>query len=92
VEQRFEWDEGKRLGNIKKHGIDFVRMRRMFDGRPIVNFNADRSGEQRTATVSEIEFKLYTVIWTGREGSIRMISARRARSAEERAYRALHRR
>ena len=82
--QAFEWDEDKRLSNIDKHGIDFLRMRRMFD------FPSDRGGEQRFATTGEIDAKLYTVIWTDRGGSIRLISARRARNAEERAYRAVH--
>ncbi|MBI5714567.1 MAG: BrnT family toxin, partial [Chloroflexi bacterium] len=29
---RFEWDEAKRLTNIKKHGIDFSDVPPMFDG------------------------------------------------------------
>jgi len=31
---RFEWDEEKRLSNIAKHGFDFIRAARLFDGRP----------------------------------------------------------
>jgi uncharacterized DUF497 family protein len=27
---RFEWDEKKRLSNIKKHGIDFIDVPEMF--------------------------------------------------------------
>ncbi|CAA9572657.1 MAG: hypothetical protein AVDCRST_MAG87-2575 [uncultured Thermomicrobiales bacterium] len=37
-----------------------------------------------------IDEKLYTVIWTFRGSTIRLISARRARDAEERAYRDIH--
>ncbi len=28
----FEWDEPKRLSNLQKHGIDFVRACQIFDG------------------------------------------------------------
>jgi uncharacterized protein len=28
----FEWDEEKRLANIKNHGIDFVDVSAVFDG------------------------------------------------------------
>ena len=34
MELEFEWDEEKRLSNIAKHGIDFLRVRELFDGRP----------------------------------------------------------
>ena len=30
----FEWDKVKRRSNIEKHGIDFIRARHVFDGRP----------------------------------------------------------
>ncbi|KKO19711.1 MAG: BrnT family toxin [Candidatus Brocadia sp.] len=29
---RFEWDEKKRLRNLKKHGVDFADLERMFLG------------------------------------------------------------
>ena len=28
---KFEWDEKKRRINLKKHGIDFVEVRQLFD-------------------------------------------------------------
>ncbi len=28
----FEWDEQKRLSNLEKHGIDFIRACQIFDG------------------------------------------------------------
>lgn len=90
MEQTFEWDEDKRLSNIQKHGIDFVRIRQLFDGRPIVSSLTSRNDERRFATTGELEARLYTVIWTERNSVIRLISARRARHAEERKYRAIH--
>jgi uncharacterized DUF497 family protein len=44
----FEWDEGRRQRNLAKHGVDFVRAARIFDG-PVVEWNDSRReyGEQR---------------------------------------------
>jgi uncharacterized protein len=33
----FEWDEAKRLSNIRKHGIDFTEITSIFDGEIIIN-------------------------------------------------------
>jgi len=32
----FEWDEAKRLANLEKHGVDFLRAQMLFDGRPVI--------------------------------------------------------
>jgi uncharacterized DUF497 family protein len=86
----FEWDESKRLSNVEKHGVDFVRAQMLFDGRPVITASSQRVGEERYATTGAIEGRLYTAIWTWREGAIRLISARRARNEEEQRYRSLH--
>jgi len=38
---RFEWDEAKRLQNLKDHGVDFVDARKVFAG-PTFTFEDDR--------------------------------------------------
>ncbi|HLF12653.1 MAG TPA: BrnT family toxin [Gammaproteobacteria bacterium] len=38
---RFEWDEVKRLQNLKDHGIDFIDAHKVFDG-PTFTFEDDR--------------------------------------------------
>jgi uncharacterized DUF497 family protein len=44
----FEWDEGKRLANILKHGIDFVDAIEMFGSRIIETEDIRREyGERR---------------------------------------------
>ena len=86
----FEWDEAKRESNLAKHDIDFLDMRALFDGRPVFTRLSRRSGEERFATTGELRGQLYTVIWTWRGNVTRLISARRARDAEQRAYRSLH--
>jgi uncharacterized DUF497 family protein len=86
----FEWDEAKRRSNLAKHGVDFLRARALFDGRPVVTTVSRYPDEQRFLTTGEIDGRFYTVVWTQRGKNIRLISARRARDAEARDYRALH--
>ena len=88
----FEWDEAKQVANLEKHGIDFVAAREIFDGRDVYTRSSWRDGEARFATTGYIGTVMYTAIWTLRATSIRLISVRRARDAEEREYRQLHRR
>ena len=80
----FEWDERKRAINRQKHDLDLLRGTLLFDGR---KETSRRAGEERFITTGEIEGRFYTVVWTWRAGSVRLISFRRARHAEERAYR-----
>ncbi len=86
----FEWDETKRQSNLAKHGIDFRIARRLFDGRPVVTLRSPYPDEERYLTTGISEDVIITVIWTRRDTAIRIISARRARNGEQRAYRSLH--
>ena len=86
----FEWDEAKRKKNIEKHSLDFRDSRLIFDGRPVVHVPSCKRDEARFASVAMIGAKLYTVVWTWRSGRRRIISFRRARDGEEKAYRKIH--
>ena len=85
----FEWDEAKRLANIEKHGVDFLRAQMLFDGRRVITAPSLRRSEARYATTGAIEGRFYTVVWTWRGETVRIISARRAHHGEEATYRAL---
>jgi uncharacterized DUF497 family protein len=85
----FEWDEDKRQTNIAKHQVDFVDAQALFDGRPVVATRSPYSGEERYLTTGVLDDLLITVVWTWRNTTIRVISARRASHGEARAYRAL---
>ena len=84
---RFEWDEKKRLSNIKKHGIDFVDIPAMFDG-DIVTVIDDRFdyGETRYQTLGLLKNRGIMVVHTESETIIRIISARKANKHEEEVY------
>ena len=84
----FEWDENKRLLNIKKHGIDFQDAVRIFFSE-ILLLQADRSNEERWRAIGILSDRAICIVYTERNGGCRIISARRARTKERRAYYAL---
>ena len=87
----FEWDETKRRSNIEKHGFDFIDVQEIFDGRPRIESESSRGNEQRHLSLAMLGGKLVAVVWTLRETEVvRIISARRARNAEERQYSQLY--
>ena len=86
----FEWNKDKRRETLAERGIDFLRMQPMFDGPPVLTYPSPRGEEERWVTVGEIDGRMFAVVWTLRGGNVRIISARRARDGEERAYRELH--
>lgn len=85
----FEWDENKNKLNIAKHGISFTIAVKIFENDCWV-CKSPRNKEMRYVAVGEVAGKAITVIYTLRYEKVRIISARRARKNEERAYRALH--
>jgi uncharacterized DUF497 family protein len=84
----FEWDETKNQVNIAKHGISFLGAAHIFDG-PTLEFVDERYGygETRVAAIGAIGEADLLVIYTMRGDVCRIISARRARRNERRAYR-----
>jgi uncharacterized protein len=85
----FEWDERKRAANLAKHGLDLLRGSVLFDGRPHYTYPSLRAGEQRFVSVALVSDEFLALVWTERSAVIRLISPRRARNGEKRAYRAV---
>lgn len=86
MKMNFEWDENKRETNLAKHGLDLAAGTQLFDGRSIYSYSSSRSGENRTVTVGLLVEEFVAVVWVERGASFRLISLRRARDAEKRAY------
>ncbi len=80
-----EWDEAKAAGNRRKHGIDFDDALEVFYGTGLLR-RSDRKGEERWLAIGETEGRVVTVVFTWRGDTLRIISARRARKNERRAY------
>lgn len=83
----FEWDETKRLINLRKHGIDFIDIPIVFEGDIVTiedeRFNYD---EQRFITLGLLRGQVVVVVHTEREEYTRIISARKATKNEQRIY------
>ncbi|MCL4497461.1 MAG: BrnT family toxin [Deltaproteobacteria bacterium] len=82
----FEWDEFKSRTNKSKHGIDFETAKGIFLDENRVEIIAPYPIEERFIIIGKINGKLWTVIFTTREGFIRIISARRSRKKEVKLY------
>lgn len=84
---KFEWDAGKGRSNRRKHGIDFPDTVGVFEDPFAVTLDDPDPGEERFVTVGmDFPQRLIVVCWTLRGKNIRIISARRARTRERRAY------
>jgi uncharacterized protein len=84
---RYEWDEAKRQSNIRKHGIDFVGIEKLFAGKT-VTVPDDRFdyGELRFVTLGLLRGRVLVVAHTEIHEVIRIISVRKATNYEEASY------
>ncbi|MDR2942986.1 MAG: BrnT family toxin [Treponema sp.] len=85
---RFEWDEKKNAKNKRKHGVSFKNAKRVFfDPKRFEEFDRKHSFfEERWITVGFSDLIWLTVVFTERNGYVRIISARNANKKEEEAY------
>lgn len=83
----FEWDDNKRRGNVKKHGIDFIGAKEIWAGDVLeVPSQRDVHGEKRYIAYGRLGNTVIAVVYTWRGKTRRIISARRARDYERDAY------
>jgi uncharacterized DUF497 family protein len=86
----FEWDEAKRVSNVAKHGLDFVRIARLLDGPHVTIRASGAHGEERLLLTGKFDGRGVTAAVTWRADKMRIISLRSARNDEWRRYQALH--
>lgn len=88
METRLTWDEAKRAANLRKHGLDFADAGEVLDSRYRMDVPVLRGGEMRVRSISyALGFlAVLTVVHTERDGAARVISFRRASTAEREAY------
>jgi uncharacterized DUF497 family protein len=84
----FEWDEEKNAKNKRKHKVSFeVAKKVFFDPKRFEVFDKKHSlNEERLITVGFSGVALLTVVFTEKENSVRIISARNADKDEEKEY------
>lgn len=83
----FEWDENKRTTNVKKHGLDFIDAKYIFEG-DIITIEDSRFayGEQRLISFGLLQGHVFAVVHTENADTIRIISARKATRNEAKNY------
>lgn len=88
AEGDFEWDALKAEANVRKHKISFNQARRVFDGLfALIELDESEDyGEDRYLATGMIDRIVVCVAYTERGERIRIISARKANSDEQRRY------
>lgn len=81
----FEYNSAKSRRNLEKHGISLEDAQELWT-RPFIQGQARSLDEDRWMIVGKLGGKLYTCIFTVRNDTVRLISARRSRKTEEEAY------
>lgn len=81
----YEWDEGKRLSNQVKHGVDFSEVAG-FEWDTAVIQSSPRGGELRHAALGFIGERLHYLVFTIRGNNRRIVSLRKANQRELRRY------
>lgn len=85
---KFSWDPNKSLSNHRKHGLDFDEAKAVFrDKNAIVDKGSTVEGEERWISIGKtLKLFIVAVVFTIRDTTIRIISARQARKSEIKAY------
>ena len=83
----FQWDPDKSAANEAKHDIAFLQAARIFRG-PILKAEDTRrdDGEQRFIALGSFDAQVLRVVFTERDGDIRIISAWRAGRHDREIY------
>ena len=82
-----EWDEDKRQSNIRKHRVDFFDSNEWeWDAALVFADERKDYGERRFIAYVPIGRRLHVVIFTERNDTRRLISARKANMREIRYY------
>ncbi len=88
INMNFEWNENKNNTNKEKHKIDFEFASRIFTDKNRIEWEDKRKdyGECRFITIGKIMSTAITVVYTLREETIRIISARPSKRGERDLY------
>ncbi|MGD9868134.1 MAG: BrnT family toxin [Hyphomicrobiales bacterium] len=87
-DEEFEWDKAKAADNQARHGVSFEAAQGIFGDPFAIEFEDDRKsyGEQRFVIIGTVDDRVLSVVYTMREETIRIISARGATAYERRKY------
>jgi uncharacterized protein len=82
-----DWDQRKRLANLKKHGFDFADADQVFEGVTFT-YEDDRIAyaEQRFVTLGSLDGTLVSIVHEEQADHIHVISMRKATKHEREIY------
>jgi uncharacterized DUF497 family protein len=88
MDDKFEWDDAKAAQNYADHAVTFETAERVFQDPFAIERLDDREDydEDRYVIIGMVEDRVLCVVYTLRNGSIRIISARGAEPHERRRY------
>ena len=79
-----EWDEVKRITNLRKHGVDFADAPLVFDGTEVTRADVRFPyGEPRFITFGMLRGRVVVIAHTERDGTTRIVSMRYANAREK---------
>ena len=82
---KFDWDPAKAESNVRKHGVRFAdAVTALEDELALTMRDPFAEGEERWVTLAWTRWDGRWVVYTWRDDSIRVISARRATPSERR--------
>ncbi len=87
MKDEFEWDANKARSNLARHKIGFDLAKEIFKGPRLVVLNTrEDHGEDRYISLGEVDGRCLMVVHTPRGENIRIISARKATTNEQKRY------
>ena len=82
---QFDWDPAKSAANAVKHGLSLEAAATLWDG-PVLTLPSIQPGEMRHLALGQIDGQHWTVVYTPRGNTLRLISARRSRPNEKKLF------
>ncbi len=82
----FEFDPGKSAANKVKHGIDFVEAQALWLDEALIEAPARTEDEPRFLAIGRIGARHWSAVFVRRGGRTRIVSVRRSRKEEIKAY------
>lgn len=87
MQPEYEWDEDKRISNLKKHTLDFQDVIHfVWDSALISEDQSESYGEIRYRALGLLQQQLVMLVFTLRGESVRVISLRKATRQEKQYY------
>lgn len=80
----YEWDEAKRLYNLKRRGLDFREAWRVYEAPAKITLKSPYLHEERWIDMAEVDGRVVLLVYTMRGEAVRCISFRPAKRGKER--------